>query len=170
MFPSLLIVDDEASILQTLGGLLGDEGFEVATATNGYEALKKIESESPDLVLLDIWMPGIDGIETLKEIKKANSSPGPGDHHHRARHHRDRRQGHQTGGLRSHRKTVVHRQGPRGHSTTRSISAVWRKKTATCAKRPSKNTPSAAAVRRTLGLKKQIAVNGCQQRLDSYQR
>lgn len=71
MFPSLLIVDDEASILQTLGGLLGDEGFEVATATNGYEALKKIESESPDLVLLDIWMPGIDGIETLKEIKKA---------------------------------------------------------------------------------------------------
>jgi two-component system nitrogen regulation response regulator NtrX len=71
MFPSLLIVDDEASILQTLGGLLGDEGFEVATATNGYEALKKIESESHDLVLLDIWMPGIDGIETLKEIKKA---------------------------------------------------------------------------------------------------
>jgi len=71
MFPSLLIVDDEPSILQTLGGLLTDEGFEVITAANGYEALKKIENESPDLVLLDIWMPGIDGIETLKEIKKA---------------------------------------------------------------------------------------------------
>jgi two-component system nitrogen regulation response regulator NtrX len=71
MFPSLLIVDDEPSILQTLGGLLSDEGFEVSTAGNGYEALKKIENESPDLVLLDIWMPGIDGIETLKEIKKA---------------------------------------------------------------------------------------------------
>ncbi len=72
MFPSLLIVDDEASILQSLGGLLSDEGFEVTTALNGYEALKIIEAESPDLVLLDIWMPGIDGIETLKEIKKEN--------------------------------------------------------------------------------------------------
>jgi two-component system nitrogen regulation response regulator NtrX len=72
MFPSLLIVDDEPSILQSLGGLLSDEGFEVTTAANGYEALKIIETESPDLVLLDIWMPGIDGIETLKEIKKDN--------------------------------------------------------------------------------------------------
>ena len=72
MFPSLLIVDDEPSILQSLGGLLSDEGFAVSTAANGYEALKIIEAESPDLVLLDIWMPGIDGIETLKEIKKEN--------------------------------------------------------------------------------------------------
>ena len=74
MFPSLLIVDDEPSILQSLGGLLSDEGFDVTTAANGYEALKIIEAESPDLVLLDIWMPGIDGIETLKEIKKENSN------------------------------------------------------------------------------------------------
>jgi two-component system nitrogen regulation response regulator NtrX len=73
MFPSVLIVDDEPSILQSLSGLLYDEGFEVMTATNGYEALKIIDSESPDLVLLDIWMPGIDGIETLKEIKKNNA-------------------------------------------------------------------------------------------------
>ncbi len=72
MFPSLLIVDDEPSILQSLGGLLSDEGFAVTTAVNGYQALKIIEDESPDLVLLDIWMPGIDGIETLKEIKKEN--------------------------------------------------------------------------------------------------
>ncbi|MEW6672589.1 MAG: sigma-54 dependent transcriptional regulator [Thermodesulfobacteriota bacterium] len=72
MFPSVLIVDDEPSILQSLSGLLADEGFEVLTASNGYEALKVISSEAPDLVLLDIWMPGIDGIETLKEIKKDN--------------------------------------------------------------------------------------------------
>ncbi len=72
MFPSILIVDDEPSILQSLDGLLSDEGFEVMTAANGYEALKVIDTESPDLVLLDIWMPGIDGIETLKEIKKNN--------------------------------------------------------------------------------------------------
>ncbi|MBW2432394.1 MAG: sigma-54-dependent Fis family transcriptional regulator, partial [Deltaproteobacteria bacterium] len=72
MIASVLIVDDEQSIVQSLSGLLLDEGFEVSTAVNGYDALQAIESESPDLVLLDIWMPGIDGIETLKEIKKIN--------------------------------------------------------------------------------------------------
>ena len=72
MFPSILIVDDEPSILKSLSGLLTDEGFEVMTASNGYEGLKIIDMESPDLVLLDIWMPGIDGIETLKQIKKEN--------------------------------------------------------------------------------------------------
>ena len=70
MFPTILVVDDEKSILLSLGGLLSDEGFEIITASNGYEALKAIDAEEPDLVLLDIWMPGIDGIETLKEIKK----------------------------------------------------------------------------------------------------
>ena len=72
MLPSVLVVDDEKSIVQSLSGLLSDEGFEVSTALNGYEALKVVDSESPDVVLLDIWMPGIDGIETLKEIKKYN--------------------------------------------------------------------------------------------------
>lgn len=72
MNPSILIVDDEPTILQSLSGILSDEGFTVATASNGYEALKRIEVDAPDLVLLDIWMPGIDGIEALKEIKKNN--------------------------------------------------------------------------------------------------
>ena len=72
MFPSILIVDDEPSIIKSLTGLLADEGFEVMTASTGYEGLKIIDKESPDLVLLDIWMPGIDGIETLKQIKKGN--------------------------------------------------------------------------------------------------
>ena len=72
MYPSVMIVDDEPSILKSLSGILSDEGFEIFTASNGYEALKRIEQEAPDLVLLDIWMPGLDGIETLKEIKKNN--------------------------------------------------------------------------------------------------
>jgi two-component system, NtrC family, nitrogen regulation response regulator NtrX len=72
MFPSVLIVDDEASIRQSLSGILSDDGFEVQTAANGYEALKIIASDTPDIVLLDIWMQGMDGIETLKEIKKEN--------------------------------------------------------------------------------------------------
>jgi two-component system nitrogen regulation response regulator NtrX len=70
MFPSILIIDDETSILKSLSGILADEGFEILTASNGYEGLKTLESASPDLVLLDIWMPGIDGIDTLKEIKQ----------------------------------------------------------------------------------------------------
>ncbi len=70
MFPTILIVDDEPSIRQSLQGILSDEGFEVTTASNGYEALQQIEADAPDLVLLDIWMPGLDGLETLKEIKK----------------------------------------------------------------------------------------------------
>ncbi len=72
MFPTILIVDDETTILQSLSGILSDEGYETLTASNGYEALKIIEDESPDLVLLDIWMPGMDGIETLREIKRTN--------------------------------------------------------------------------------------------------
>ncbi len=72
MFPTILAVDDEPTILKSLSGILSDEGFEVLTASNGYEALKIIDQESPDLVLLDIWMPGIDGIETLQEIKRTN--------------------------------------------------------------------------------------------------
>jgi two-component system nitrogen regulation response regulator NtrX len=72
MLPTVLIVDDEPSILKSLSGILSDEGFEALTASNGYEALKIIEEQSPDLVLLDIWMPGIDGIVTLQEIKRNN--------------------------------------------------------------------------------------------------
>ena len=70
MYPAVLIVDDETTIIESLEGILSDDGFEVIHAFNGYEALKKIETASPDIVLLDIWMPGMDGIETLKEIKK----------------------------------------------------------------------------------------------------
>ena len=71
MARTILVVDDEASILQSLEGILSDEGFEVVTAENGKEALGKVEEILPDLVLLDIWMPGMDGIETLVKIKEA---------------------------------------------------------------------------------------------------
>ncbi len=72
MARTILIVDDEASIIQSLEGILSDEGFEVISAPSGLEAISKIEEVMPDLVLLDIWMPDIDGIETLDRIKKVH--------------------------------------------------------------------------------------------------
>ncbi len=70
MARSILVVDDEESIIKSLEGILTDEGFEVRNAVNGRAALDKIEEEIPDLVLLDIWMPEMDGIETLVKIKE----------------------------------------------------------------------------------------------------
>jgi len=72
MKKTILIVDDEESICQTLGGILTDEGYEVVTAGSGEEALRILEEEPPNLVVLDIWLPGMDGIEALKTIKAAH--------------------------------------------------------------------------------------------------
>ena len=66
----ILIVDDEKSICQSLDGILTDEGFQTAFAETGEQCLEILEEVNPDLVLLDIWMPGIDGLETLKKIKQ----------------------------------------------------------------------------------------------------
>jgi len=69
---AILIVDDEESIRQSLGGILADEGFEVLVSSSGEEALQTVEDEQPGLVLLDIWLPKMDGIETLKMIKASH--------------------------------------------------------------------------------------------------
>ncbi len=66
----ILIVDDEKNILQTLAPILQDEGYEISTAENGTDALRLVREESPVVVLLDIWLPDIDGIEVLKKIKE----------------------------------------------------------------------------------------------------
>jgi len=69
---TVLIVDDEDNIRLSLKGSLEDEGFYVMQASSGEDALKIIDKQDVDIVLLDIWMPGIDGIQTLQEIKKIN--------------------------------------------------------------------------------------------------
>jgi two-component system nitrogen regulation response regulator NtrX len=66
----ILIVDDEHAIQATLRGVLEDEGYRISTAGTGAEALRVLADESPDLVFLDIWMPGRDGLATLEEIKR----------------------------------------------------------------------------------------------------
>jgi two-component system nitrogen regulation response regulator NtrX len=66
----VLIVDDEASIRSSLTGALKDEGYRVSAAGSGRVALEGMKSEKPDVVLLDIWMPEMDGLEVLRHIKK----------------------------------------------------------------------------------------------------
>jgi two-component system nitrogen regulation response regulator NtrX len=67
---TLLVVDDEPQILRAVAGVLQDEGFEVLTAPDGETALKMVAAEVPDLVLLDIALPGLDGLEALTELKR----------------------------------------------------------------------------------------------------
>jgi two-component system nitrogen regulation response regulator NtrX len=69
MSKTILVVDDEKDIRISLTGILEDEGYQVLTADNGVEALESARQELPDLVLLDIWMPGMDGLETLERLK-----------------------------------------------------------------------------------------------------
>jgi two-component system nitrogen regulation response regulator NtrX len=70
MNEKILVVDDEDSIRTSLAGILEDEGFRVMFANDGITALDAVRKELPDLVLLDIWMPRMDGIETLRKMKE----------------------------------------------------------------------------------------------------
>src|SRR5438094_7776589 len=68
--PRILIVDDEPGIRKSLKGVFEDEGFATDTVSSGEECLKKIEQGSYDLVLLDIWLPGMDGLDTLRKLRE----------------------------------------------------------------------------------------------------
>ncbi len=70
----ILVVDDEANIRELYRVELAEEGYEVELAENGLEALRKLDSFGPDLVTLDVKMPGIDGIEVLRRIRQVNAS------------------------------------------------------------------------------------------------
>ena len=70
----ILIVDDEKNIASSLKNILSDEGYDVSMTGDGMKALELIQKDPPDLVLLDIWLPGVDGIEVLKTLK--TYSPG----------------------------------------------------------------------------------------------
>src|SRR5437660_12804907 len=71
---SVLVVDDEDLTLRTVSRGLRQEGFEVFTASSGEDALKVFAEEQPDLTLLDIVLPGIDGVEVLRRMKQANNA------------------------------------------------------------------------------------------------
>jgi DNA-binding response OmpR family regulator len=72
---TILVVDDEPDLLNAVRLYLEDEGYQVLTATNGEEALAKVRTRLPDLIVLDVMMPEMNGFEALAEIRRASNVP-----------------------------------------------------------------------------------------------
>ena len=72
---NILIVDDEAGIRQSLKGVLEDEGYKVNAVESGETCLETLRRRSFDVILLDIWLPGMDGLETLEKIRESEDAP-----------------------------------------------------------------------------------------------
>lgn len=70
---NILVVDDLRSIRLTLGGILEDKGYNVVTAENGYQAIEEVRKTHFDIIFMDIKMPGINGVQTFREVKKIDS-------------------------------------------------------------------------------------------------
>ena len=73
--PNVLIVDDESAIRESLQGVLEDEGYKTAAAGSGEACLECLATQSFDVILLDIWLPGMDGLETLQRIRALAEAP-----------------------------------------------------------------------------------------------
>ena len=67
--PKILIVDDEALVTRSIKRLLNKKGYEVFMAKNGMEAIEEVKKEEFDLIISDVRMPGIDGVEMIKNIR-----------------------------------------------------------------------------------------------------
>ncbi len=73
--PNVLIVDDESAIRKSLQGVLEDEGYKAAAAESGEACMELLRKRSFDIVLLDIWLPGMDGLDTLQKIRELENAP-----------------------------------------------------------------------------------------------
>jgi len=73
--PNILIVDDESAIRESLRGVLEDEDYRVTDAASGEACLDQLQQKLFDVVLLDIWLPGIDGLQTLEKIRELEAAP-----------------------------------------------------------------------------------------------
>jgi len=71
----ILIIDDDARLVKNVETYLKDFGFRIDAALNGTDGLRKVKSSQPDLVVLDLMMPGLDGLEVCREIRKDNTVP-----------------------------------------------------------------------------------------------
>ncbi len=75
--PNILVVDDERDIRDSLRGVLEEEGYNVVTAESGEACLEQLKRRACDVVLLDIWLPGMDGLDALERIRQTQSDGGP---------------------------------------------------------------------------------------------
>jgi len=74
--PVVLVADDDEDVLQLVAAVLEEEGYEIETARDGLEALDRLSTRRPDLALLDVRMPGVDGVELSRRIRR---NPRTGD-------------------------------------------------------------------------------------------
>ena len=72
---TILVVDDEPRMIRFVKMNLDLEGYLTLEANNGYQALEKVRAHQPDLVLLDVEMPGMDGFETLRRVREISETP-----------------------------------------------------------------------------------------------
>jgi len=104
--PHLLVVDDEAGIRESLSSILEDEGYHVEAVGSAEEALDRAAAGHFEVVLLDVWLPGIDGLEALSRLQASPRPPAvimiSG-----SRHNRNSRACHKARGLRFHRETPL---------------------------------------------------------------
>ena len=73
--PRILLVDDEPSLLATIAPLLRSQGYDVATATSGHAALDSVDRQLPQLVVLDLGLPDLDGVEVCRRLREGRSVP-----------------------------------------------------------------------------------------------
>ncbi len=67
----VLLVDDDPTVLEALAAILRDAGYQVSTARSAEEALRRVQRASPDVAMVDIWLPGMDGLQLLEQLKRA---------------------------------------------------------------------------------------------------
>src|SRR6201993_2052547 len=72
---NILIVDDEPGIRQSLKGVLEDEGYKASVAESGEACIDSLRKRPFDVVLLDVWLPGMDGLETLEKVREIENAP-----------------------------------------------------------------------------------------------